>query len=104
MGGSGVRAAYISVLTQFQVGYRKGLCAKTWCQVFECSNVLIHDLLSAQSPPVNGVLLESSHKVCEHSSDPDFSQEAVFRDVFGEGPWNAAHKAEITIKTQGLVI
>ena len=93
MGGSGVSAASIPVLALFQVRYWKGLCAKTRCQVFERSDVLIHDLLSAQPPPVDSMLLESSHKVCKHSSDPDFSQEVVFRDVFGKWPGNAAHKA-----------
>lgn len=90
MGGVGVRATSISILSQLQVGYREDLCAKTWCQVFESRDVLIHDLVGAQPPLIHGVLLEGPHKVCKHPLDPDFCQEVVFRNVFGERPWNAA--------------
>lgn len=43
----GVGATSIPVVSQFQVGYSEGLYPKTWCQVFESRDVLIHDLVGA---------------------------------------------------------
>ncbi len=89
MGGAGVRATSIPVLSQFQVGYREGLGAKMWCQVLQSRDVLIHDLVGAQPPPIHCVLLEGLHKLGKHPPDPDFCQEVVFGNEFGERPWNA---------------
>lgn len=92
--GAGVRAASIPVFPVLQVGYREGLCAKARCQVFEGRDVLIHDLLGAQPPLINGVLLEGPHKVCKHPLDPESGQDIAFGNEFGERPWNAALEAE----------
>lgn len=94
MGGVGVRVTSIPILPQFQVDYWEGLCTKTWYQVFKSGDVLIHYLLGAQPPLIHSVLLESPYKLSKHSPDPNFSQEVVFGNVFGKGPWNAMLEAE----------
>lgn len=90
MSGVGVRAASIPVLSQFQAAYGEGLRSKTWCQVFESGDVLVHDLVGAQSTLIHSVLLEGPHELSKHPPDPDFRQEVVFGNVFGERPGNAA--------------
>lgn len=87
--GVGERATSILVLSHFQAGYKEGLYAKTWCQVFKGRDVLIHDLLGAQPPLIHSVLLECPHKVCKHPPDPDLCEEVVLGNLFGERPWNA---------------
>lgn len=89
MGGAGTRATSVIFVPQIQAGYGKSLSAKTRCQVLECSDVLVHDFLSAQVAPIHCVLLEGPHKVFKHSLDPEFSQEVVSGNVFGERSWNA---------------
>ncbi len=89
MSSVGVGATSIPILSQFQVGYGEGLCAKTWCQVFQSRDVLVHNLVGAQPPFIHSVLLKCPHKVCKHPPDPDLCQEVVSGNVFGETFWNA---------------
>lgn len=91
--GVGVRATHDPVLSLLHVGYREHLYAETWRQVFESRDVLIHDLVGAQPPFSHSVLLERLYKVCKHSSDPQFCQEVVIINEFGERLWNAAYEA-----------
>lgn len=93
MSSVGEGATPIPILSQFKVGYREGLCAETWCQVFESRDVLIHDLVGSQPPFIHSVLLKGLHKVCEHPPDPNFCQEVVSGYVFGERFWNAVCEA-----------
>lgn len=88
-----VGAAFIPVISHFQVGYGEGLRTKTRGQVFKSGNVLIHDLLGAYVLPVHSVLLEGLHKFPKHSVDPDFRQEVVFRNAPGERLRNAMQEA-----------
>ena len=91
--GVGVKAAHDPVLSLLQVGYRERLYAETWRQVFESWDVLVHDLVGAQPPFSHSVLLEGLYKVCKHPADPQFCQEVVIINEFGERLWNAAYEA-----------
>lgn len=84
-----VRATPVAVFPQFQVGYWESLCAKTWSQVFQGGDVLIHDLLLTQLSFIHSVLLEGPYKFRKHPPDPDFRQKVVPGYVFGKRFWNA---------------
>jgi len=94
MGGVGVRAASIPFISQLQVRHGERLRSKSWHHVFESGDVLAHDLLGAQAALSHSVLLEGPHKRRKNPPDPDFCQEVVSGNVFGERPRDALQIAE----------
>lgn len=92
-GGNEVWATAISISSQIKMENRESLNAEMGCQALQSGQIFVHDLLWSKLPHAHRVLLESVHKVCEHSSNPEPRQDTLSGNVSGKRPRDAAEKA-----------
>lgn len=72
-----VRATVVGVFLHREADRAERLRAEAGRQVFQCGQVLVHDLLGAQLALAHSVLLKATHKLGEDAADTQLGEEVV---------------------------